>query len=103
MTKEREDLYRAAIAADAAWSKALVERYGKAAGDARYDERGVSTPQLLELAAAKLKADEALRCTCTGTHHGANCTTTGQHESHKAHGCDTADETDRTCQLWRKR
>lgn len=36
-------------AADDAWQAALVRQYGKDAGDARYDARGYSTPELQRL------------------------------------------------------
>lgn len=55
-----EPLYRAAIAADDAWQVALVACYGKRAGDARYDARGESTPELRGLKQAKIAADAAL-------------------------------------------
>ena len=53
--------YRAAMAADEAWSAALHERYGRNAGDARYDSRGTDGPYLYGLGAAKLAADVAVR------------------------------------------
>jgi hypothetical protein len=52
---------RAAIEADDAYSAELRRVFGKAAGDARYDARGESTPELRRLAAAKLAADAAVR------------------------------------------
>lgn len=51
----------AAYAADDAYSAELRRVFGKEAGDARYDARGESTPELRRLAAAKLAADAALR------------------------------------------
>ena len=51
----------AAYAADDAYSAELRRVFGKAAGDARYDARGVSTPELRRLSAAKLAADAAMR------------------------------------------
>jgi hypothetical protein len=53
-------LYHAAIAADDAWGQALAKAYGKHAGDARYDQRGVSTKELADLCAAKKTADSAM-------------------------------------------
>lgn len=50
-------LHRAAIKADAAWSTDLHRVFGKDAGDARYDSRGTSTPELRRLCDAKLAAD----------------------------------------------
>lgn len=49
MTPEMEQLYRAAMNADQAWSEALTRQFGSRAGDARYDRRGVSTPELKAL------------------------------------------------------
>ncbi len=46
MTDEMEQLYRTAVGADEAWSEALRCQFGGNAGDARYDSRGVSTPEL---------------------------------------------------------
>lgn len=37
------------VAADNAWSEELHRTFGKRAGDARYDERGKSTPALKAL------------------------------------------------------
>jgi hypothetical protein len=51
--------YYAAIEADNAYSAELHRLFGKAAGDARYDARGESTPELRRLAAAKIAADTA--------------------------------------------
>jgi hypothetical protein len=42
-------LYDAANTADAAWHAELVRVFGKNAGDARYDKRGVSTETLRNL------------------------------------------------------
>lgn len=50
--------YRAAVAADAAWSRELQRVYGKRAGDARYDKRGVATPELRRLHAAWVAAEQ---------------------------------------------
>lgn len=47
----------AILTPDAAWSAELKRVFGKAAGDARYDARGTSTPELARLCAAKLAAD----------------------------------------------
>ena len=49
----------AAYAADAAYGAELRRVFGKDAGDARYDARGVSTPELRRLCDAKLAADAA--------------------------------------------
>lgn len=46
-------------AADDAYSAELRRVFGKAAGDARYDARGKSTPELRRLSDAKLAADAA--------------------------------------------
>lgn len=46
---DKHSAYRAAVAADAAWSRELQRVYGKRAGDARYDKRGVATPELRRL------------------------------------------------------
>lgn len=56
-----QDLRRVAQDADDAWSALLQQRFGKRAGDARYDERGRSTP---ELAAAR----NALHVACAAVH-----------------------------------
>lgn len=53
------DLYYKALAADHAFSRELERLFGKEAGDARYDARGKSTPELRELASAYLAAREA--------------------------------------------
>ena len=50
----------AAYAADDAYSAELRRLFGKAAGDARYDARGMSTPELRRLSDAKLAADAAM-------------------------------------------
>lgn len=39
-------LYKAAIAADDAWSSLLREKFGKRAGDMRYRSEGKTTPEL---------------------------------------------------------
>ena len=49
MTLDMEQLYYAALAADSAWSAALERCFGGKAGDARYDKRAVSTPELQQL------------------------------------------------------
>ena len=54
-----EHAYRAAIAADEAYSAELTRVYGRKACDARYDERGTATGTLASLSAAKLEADAA--------------------------------------------
>jgi hypothetical protein len=66
VTTAYETLYRAALAADAAYSAELFRLYKYRAGDARYDKRGTATPRLTELAAEKIRADEAL-LSMTGT------------------------------------
>lgn len=43
------EAYRTAVAADEAWQRELEQAYGKCAGDARYDKRGVATPELARL------------------------------------------------------
>lgn len=48
---------QAAQKADDAWQAALVKAYGRKAGDARYDARGVATPELEVLYRAKVDAD----------------------------------------------
>ncbi len=53
--------YYAAADADAAWSAELRRVFGKSSGDARYDARGTSTPELRRLYDAKIAADEAQR------------------------------------------
>lgn len=50
----------AAYAADDAYSAELRRVFGKDAGDARYDARGKSTPELRRLSDAKLAADAAM-------------------------------------------
>lgn len=54
---DRYDLLLKARRADKAWSAALEARYGREAGDARYDARGTADPTLAALAEAKLAAD----------------------------------------------
>lgn len=58
--KTRAELFQEAMAADTAWSKALIEKFGNKAGDARYDKRGASTPELEALRDAKRTADDLL-------------------------------------------
>jgi hypothetical protein len=64
---EMERLYQAALNDDIAWSRELRRIYGRRAGDARYDDRGVSTPELRELRTQKVESDKiwlaALRAT----------------------------------------
>ncbi len=55
------ELRRRAYEADDAYSAELRRVFGKAAGDARYDARGKSTPELRRLSDAKLAADAARR------------------------------------------
>lgn len=57
----RRDARAAAYAADDAYSAELRRVFGKAAGDARYDARGKSTPELRRLSDTKLAADAATR------------------------------------------
>ena len=59
MNAEAENLWRAALAADEAWSAELRRLYGDRAGDARYDERGKSTPTLRDLHERFRAANEA--------------------------------------------
>jgi hypothetical protein len=49
MTVDQERLYHERIAADDAWQTELERVYGEAAGNARYDRRGVATTRLREL------------------------------------------------------
>lgn len=53
-------LYYASQIADAAWDQELERVFGTSAGDARYDQRGVSSPKLRELHDAWHKAEDAL-------------------------------------------
>lgn len=64
---EIEQLYQSAIQADILWSRELRRIYGRRAGDARYDFRGRSTPQLRELKANKQAADSAWRAALYAT------------------------------------
>lgn len=64
-------LYYAALDADAAWQQALVARYGRGAGDARYTSAGVETAQLLALCQAKKKADKDWLSGCVSTQETA--------------------------------
>jgi len=52
-------LYRNAERADDTWQTELVRVFKRQAGDARYDERGYSTPLLAQLMKNKLDADKA--------------------------------------------
>lgn len=55
------EAYEAAQAADDAWQAEIDRVFGKnKAGDARYDDRGKSTPELLALNTAKRAADQVL-------------------------------------------
>jgi hypothetical protein len=54
------ELYKRAIHIDNAFSAELERVFGSQACNARYDERGRSTPSLLDLANAKVEADAAL-------------------------------------------
>lgn len=49
MTPEMEHLYRAAMTSDQAWPDAMTRQFGNRADDARYDRRGVSTPEMKAL------------------------------------------------------
>lgn len=53
------ELYYAAVAADQAWQKELQHVFRRRAGNARYDQRGVSTPKLRQLHAAFRAAEDA--------------------------------------------
>lgn len=53
------DISKVAQAADNQWHAELVRVYGNAAGDARYDYRGHSTPLLQALAVASRAACHA--------------------------------------------
>jgi hypothetical protein len=59
MHKDLLPLYGNWHYADNVWNDELVRVYGKAAGDARYDDRGKATPKLLELYNARMAAYEA--------------------------------------------
>jgi hypothetical protein len=54
------ELHRKAETADEAFGAELRRLFGKEACDARYDKRGVSTPELKALAEAKITADTEL-------------------------------------------
>lgn len=54
------EFYNEAKMADTEWSIAFEKAYGKQAGDARYDARGVATPELKALRDAKVAADAKL-------------------------------------------
>jgi hypothetical protein len=57
---DRHPLYQAALDADNAFTAELEIVYGKDAGDARYDyAKFTATPQLADLAFAKVEADLA--------------------------------------------
>jgi hypothetical protein len=49
-------LYEAAQLADDAWQTALEAAFGRHAGDARYDLRGTSSPNLVNLSVARTTA-----------------------------------------------
>ncbi len=55
-----EEFYKKAMEADKAFSEELTRLFGNEAGDARYDRRGKSTPELIALGDAKVAADLAL-------------------------------------------
>lgn len=57
MSNATDHTYPAAIKADDAYSAELRRVFGNAAGEARYDARGTSTPELRRLCDAKLAAD----------------------------------------------
>jgi hypothetical protein len=62
MATDFEALHNAALEADEAWSRALVEAYGQRfAGDYRYTKKGYATPELKQLRDAKQAADQKLR------------------------------------------
>jgi hypothetical protein len=58
------DLYTKAIEADNAFSAELERIFGNQSCNARYDKRGESTPELLQLAKAKKAADLELHNAC---------------------------------------
>lgn len=51
------NLYYAAKVADDNWQAALESAYGEQAGNARYDDRGIATPELLAFNQAKKASD----------------------------------------------
>jgi hypothetical protein len=53
----KRKLYEAAYQADSAWAELLKQKYGRDAGDARYDSRGQATPELRAAYIAKVAAD----------------------------------------------
>jgi hypothetical protein len=57
-----EQVYRAALAADYAWSVELRRLFGRSAGDVRYAPRGagIAGSELRRLCDAKLEADRVL-------------------------------------------
>lgn len=61
MSNPIHDLYHAAMAAERAYSDELARLYGNAAGDARYDARGIATPELLALYTEKHSSFQAYR------------------------------------------
>ena len=64
MTRTLTDAYYAAMDADRTWANELRTRYGRQAGDARYDARGVADVTLRRLAAAKRHADAIYLAAC---------------------------------------
>lgn len=61
LTREQLNTYGEMQAADDAWQVALEQRYGRNAGDARYDSRGCATPELMALKTAFRRANDAWR------------------------------------------
>lgn len=60
-TREMLTLHQIAQAACDHWSALLQQAFGKRAGDARYDQRGKSTPELAAARNAFHIASEALQ------------------------------------------
>ena len=54
------ELYRKAVEVDDAFSRELSRVFGAQACNARYDKRGLSTPELVVLSNAKRAADAEL-------------------------------------------
>lgn len=64
------EAYNAWVAADRAWMAEIEREFGKRAGDARYDNRAVSTPKLRRLHGAF----QAARNAWTAAQDRANAT-----------------------------
>ena len=64
--REIATLQRKAYAACNRYQAALVRQYGRQACNARYDERGEATPELRELAKAKIEAFAEFRTAAFG-------------------------------------